>query len=775
MFILTLIISCFYVLTLNRLTSPKHNFAIKLHQTLSLLFVIMAWAEALALLECYYCTYRCGTTEGMQNHIQDRRHVQSWRCSLCSDIVYRSRAETHAHITQNHTTPFQCRVCQKFFMTAAALTEHNEATTHGFPCQDCQAVLDSMSQLEAHETEFHKVCCDQCERVFNRLDDLREHQARDHAYECPDCNRFFPTMALLQAHLNSPQHTFECDECHYTFRTRGALEQHKDSPAHSFECETCKNVFRTTQALDCHIALAHKYMCNKCSKDFDDPIILQLHKVEKHVFRCVSCNFSFESEAGLQRHRDQSHLIKCLKCSRYFESQAQLEHHIPIEHIFACGKCPLVFNTNTALITHVSEAHTFECEKCKEIFHDSASYEQHKATSHVVNCDKCSLAFSSPAELETHVSAIHILHCQECPATFWSAAALDEHYNTTHIFKCDKCSEGFDSLEARDEHKASAHAFPCENCEQAYGSLAELVRHSITHCLQCKKCPDQSFSSAAEFQEHVEGHIHDDQTSTQGSSTSSENGGSLGSLHVSVDTTINGVTDLITPAFLDAHFLRCEKCPTALFATKAAHDEHVRDSLNHQSHLVQEAVIYSCSTCTYTCEAGSTLANHIIQDHFFRCQQCLGLRFCNEQELSEHTAKNHVPVIAVSTAVQTDAVEDFMLATSLGVEPYNSESTDGSFKSAHSSQQTEHAQTHSLPLYETKASQTTIYHCDECVGVFDTEEDLAFHMENSPFHGPPLLFCTECHVGTFQNQIELLKHIESKPHKTQWVLSMVSE
>ena len=145
-----------------------------------------------------------------------------------------------------------------------------------------------------------------------------------------------------------------------------------------------------------------------------------------------------------------------------------------------------------------------------------------------------------------------------------------------------------------------------------------------------------------------------------------------------------------------------------------------------------------------------------------------------------------MPVVVISTATQTEPTKDPVIAKNLGINQYSSESSDESFQSADSRQEPEIQQVYTLPMYETKAAQTyalseykaaatqtTAYTCDECPGVFDTEADLEFHMEHSPFHGTPGLICTECHIGPFQDQIELLRHIQSKPHKTQWVLSMV--
>lgn len=76
------------------------------------------------------------------------------------------------------------------------------------------------------------------------------------------------------------------------------------------------------------------------------------------------------------------------------------------------------------------------------------------------------------------------------------------------------------------------------------------------------------------------------------------------------------------------------------------------------------------------------------------------------------------------------------------------------------------------PMKET-ATQTELRKCTECgIDEFFTEAQYKVHMKHSPFHGKPDYGCTECRI-MFKNQIELLTHIESKPHRTRWVLSII--
>jgi hypothetical protein len=70
------------------------------------------------------------------------------------------------------------------------------------------------------------------------------------------------------------------------------------------------------------------------------------------------------------------------------------------------------------------------------------------------------------------------------------------------------------------------------------------------------------------------------------------------------------------------------------------------------------------------------------------------------------------------------------------------------------------------------ATQTTIYRCDECDENFDDHTEFQNHQNCSPFHDAEILNCHECNIK-FENQSALLAHLESKSHKSRWVLCLI--
>lgn len=441
----------------------------------------------------------------------------------------------------------------------------------------------------------------------------------------------------------------------------------------------------------------------------------------------------FPKEEDLGKHMSDEHVFKCTKCTMTFDMRANFNAHYSANHSFQCQKCHSTFDTLEILNVHVARMHVFDCEKCRLQFDSTALLSQHFASTHVFKCSSCSEEFGTADACAKHTNTQHEIKCPTCKRTFDTPLALLEHAKA-HVYRCYECKGGFDSKLELNKHRTSAHAVlaKCEFCPALFKSEEDLAEHAPQH--QSTSSEDRQLkylcpNCAEEYESLVNLTVH----------------------------------------IINAHFLRCKKCPDFRFISLQELAEHTASTHPPVEVLSKAVVQYPCSTCSTSYESSVDLANHVLQAHFLRCKQCSGLRFSTLQELSEYTAQMHMPVPISSTGTQTES--DNVLNKKLGLEEYHTDtSSDQSFQSAKSS---EPLVTQILQHYESKVVQTTEYRCDECETVFEDEEELEVHMEHSPFHGEPGLFCTECFIGPYQNQIELLKHIESKPHKTKWVLSMI--
>lgn len=348
---------------------------------------------------------------------------------------------------------------------------------------------------------------------------------------------------------------------------------------------------------------------------------------------------------------------------------------------------------------------------------------------------------------------------------------------------------------ARDGYKATAHAYPCDVCKAAFGSMSEMVQHSITHYLTCKRCPEESFSDINSLLQHVDTahkfgcnlcdaafgtqlelytHSSEDHDASQSSGSKHDPAASFPRLGPT--PLVDVVTfEPLAAASINSTFFKCDDCPKTLFTTKLARDQHTKDAhgLEIDANDEHGTMQYECIHCGLEFELQMELVQHVVNKHFLPCEECPGSRFSNSKELTEHAAKEHMPMTSASSYTQTDAVVDPVGTDMLGLDSNDtSMETSEEFLMDASVPEMHYA----LPqqAYDLKESgtQTTEHRCDECVAVFEDEEELQQHLDHSPFHGPRLLKCNECLV-MFVDQISLLKHIESKPHKTKWVLSMI--
>jgi len=68
--------------------------------------------------------------------------------------------------------------------------------------------------------------------------------------------------------------------------------------------------------------------------------------------------------------------------------------------------------------------------------------------------------------------------------------------------------------------------------------------------------------------------------------------------------------------------------------------------------------------------------------------------------------------------------------------------------------------------------ETIVHYCEICqAGPFNTMEQYDLHMEAAVWHGPRL-DCMECNL-VFNNQVELLQHIQAEQHQSKWALVLL--
>jgi hypothetical protein len=224
--------------------------------------------------------------------------------------------------------------------------------------------------------------------------------------------------------------------------------------------------------------------------------------------------------------------------------------------------------------------------------------------------------------------------------------------------------------------------------------------------------------------------------------------------------------------YKDYHGVKCSDCDGA-FDDEAALTAHKKFC-----HSLPR------SKCSSTFGTALAFSTHYQKEHAKKCTICGGA-FDDEKALQEHITASHVPVQAVTS--QHKSANATIVAPS-----HSHPASDTQVKVVNGPAQEQRQLQNSIPggaiisnnvpmppktpAENHQAVQNltkSTYYCKPCREVFVDEAQLQLHLEVSPFHEPPTVDCSECCVS-FTNQIELLRHFESKPHQlVRWKLFVV--
>ena len=141
-----------------------------------------------------------------------------------------------AHFSRTHGERYACTICQSEY-DLEAFKAHMRMI-HGekkLPCQSCDFVTNSPSQLNNHFQRVHTVNkCNKCDHISANLGCLKIHQKNKHEgerFKCPQCDYQATQKGNLAIHRESVHDgvIHQCDLCDYKSSTRRSIILHKKS------------------------------------------------------------------------------------------------------------------------------------------------------------------------------------------------------------------------------------------------------------------------------------------------------------------------------------------------------------------------------------------------------------------------------------------------------------------------------------------------------------------------------------------------------------------
>ncbi|XP_063391844.1 zinc finger protein 665-like [Cydia fagiglandana] len=226
---------------------------------------------------------RCGVTleslAKLRNHMKN--HAERQKCELCGK-TFRDRSSLRTHLfIHGGEKEYSCPHCDKRFLFKKAMEVH--LVTHAAParlyCLECDMTFKNRMSYYQHkkynlkhiDPEKLKYKCPLCDKKFLKAARLEEHNMAVHLKVTPirctmtECDFACSSRPVLRTHIRMVHRNLRfvrnhvCDTCGKAYTTKKTLEGHMRSHTgeRPFHCGLCSSTFSYEAALYNHNKLVH--------------------------------------------------------------------------------------------------------------------------------------------------------------------------------------------------------------------------------------------------------------------------------------------------------------------------------------------------------------------------------------------------------------------------------------------------------------------------------------------------------------------------------------
>jgi uncharacterized Zn-finger protein len=202
-------------------------------------------------------------------------------CVNCRQKFARDPSSMAAHVQDDASRPFLCKVCGKAFSSAENRSLHTRVHS-----MMKQAALGGSKRLQEEIMMCHT------RGKTSKDPKLLEEHARKHLakpFPCSVCTKSFARSDHLAIHMrtHTGEQPFTCETCGKTFTTSGNLATHvrTHTGEKPYVCETCGRAFTAFSTLGVHIRKhtgEKPHVCGVCGRAFAVSNNLTRHQRAAH-------------------------------------------------------------------------------------------------------------------------------------------------------------------------------------------------------------------------------------------------------------------------------------------------------------------------------------------------------------------------------------------------------------------------------------------------------------------------------------------------------------